>query len=70
MKTRITLIAFDSKERIKQAIILTSAGTVTVTWVNRDHDPKWFSSGPVEARRLAMEAIQKIERLAAQLRGT
>lgn len=67
MKVRITLIAFDSKQRLKQAIIHTSAGTLTVTWVKRDSDPAWFSSGPVEARRLAIEAIQRIERIAAML---
>lgn len=66
MKTRISLIAFDRKERLKRATIHTRAGIVKVTWVNMDGDSCWFTSGPLEARRLAVEAIQKIERMATQ----
>lgn len=66
MKTRISLIAFDRKERLKRATIHTRAGIVKVTWVNMDGDACWFTSGPLEARRLAAETIQKIERMASQ----
>lgn len=61
---RISSIVFDKHGQLKRATVITAQGTVKVTWLNMDGDHCWFSSGLLEARRLAVEAIQRIERMA------
>ena len=65
---RISSIVFDKRELPKRATVLTTLGTIKVEWREVAGDRCWFTSGNIEARKLAVPAIQRIERMAAQLR--
>lgn len=60
-KTRIIEIRFDRHERLKSARIHTPAGQVRVQWMDVAGDWCWQSAGTMDARRLAVSAIQRIE---------
>lgn len=65
--SRISCITFDKNEQPKRATIRTPLGTVTVVWQDVCGDRCWFSSGTLEAKKLAVPAIQRIERMVARL---
>lgn len=56
---RISSIVFDRREQLKRATVITTHGTVKVHWVH-DH---WFTTGNLEAKKLAVPVIQRIERM-------
>ncbi len=64
---RIKSIIFDSKERPLRATIVTSAGTVKVEWRDVCGDRCWFTAGSLEAKKLAVSTIQRIEQMVARL---
>ena len=61
---RISTIKFDDKERPKRATIITDQGRVCVHWLN---DGNWFTSGNLEAQKLAVSTIERIERMVQHL---
>jgi hypothetical protein len=63
MSPRISSLVFDKKERPRRATIITSLGTVKVQWVNRC----WFTTGGLDAKKLAVPVIERIERLIQNL---
>ena len=65
--SRVSSIVFDKHERPKRATIITSAGTIKVHWVEDYGDRNWFTSGPTDARKLAVTTIERIERMAERL---
>ena len=65
--SRISTLTFDRHERPKRATIRTDHGTLKVAWREVSGDRCWFSSGPLEARKLAVPAIERIERLTSAL---
>lgn len=60
---RISSIVFDSHERPKRATIITKLGLIKVEWCDVCGDRSWFTSGNLDARKLAVPVIQRIERL-------
>lgn len=60
---RISSIVFDRKERPLRATIITSTGTVKVQWNDVCGDWCWMTSGNLEAKKLAVSVIQRIERI-------
>jgi hypothetical protein len=50
-----------------RATVRTPLGTMKVAWRNVSGDRCWFSSGTLDAKKLAVPAIERIERLAASL---
>lgn len=66
MDSRITSIVFDRHERPLRATIRTSLGTVKVTWMNVAGDWCWMTSGVLDAKKHAVPAIQRIERMLEQ----
>lgn len=60
---RISSIFFDKHEHPKRATILTNQGTVKVFWVDDYGDRNWFTAGNLNAKKLAVPVIQRIERL-------
>lgn len=68
MPARISSLVFDRKEQPLRATIRTSLGTVKVSWQEVCGDRCWFTNGgSVEAKRLALPAIARIERMASRL---
>jgi hypothetical protein len=65
--TRIHSLVFDHKERPLRATIYTSQGAVKIVWRNVCGDRCWFTSGTMEAKKLTLSAIERIERFTAQL---
>ena len=63
MSPRIRSIVFDKNERPKRAAIITKLGTIKVEWMDVCGDRSWFTSGNLDARKLAVPVIQRIERL-------
>ena len=61
--SRVSSIVFDKHERPKRATIITSAGTIKVEWRDVCGSRSWFTSGNFDARKLAVSAIERIERL-------
>ena len=59
---RIHSITFDKRERPKFAVILTPRGIVQVEWMCAAGDWCWFTSGTGDAKKLAVPAIERIER--------
>lgn len=59
----IKSISFDSQEQPRGATLKTSCGTVTVEWLVVAGDRCWFSSGTGDAKREAVPAIERIERM-------
>ena len=64
---RISSIVFDRNEKPKRATILTKLGTVKVEWRDVSGDLFWFTSGNLNAKKLAAPAIQRIERMVQEL---
>lgn len=64
---RISSIVFDRHERPKRATIITNLGTIKVEWRDVSGQRCWFTSGPLDARKLAVESIERIERMVQQL---
>jgi len=60
---RISSIVFDPQERPLRATVSTSTGTVKVTWSDVCGDWCWMTSGNLEAKKLAVPVIQRIERI-------
>ena len=60
---RISSIVFDKHEQPKRATIITPLGTIKVEWRDVCGDRSWFTSGNIDARKLAVPVIQRIERL-------
>jgi hypothetical protein len=65
--SRISAIVFDRDEQPRRATILTQLGPVKVEWRDVCGDRCWFTSGNLEAKKLAVPAIQRIERLFSEL---
>ena len=63
---RISSIVFDKNERPKRATIITKLGTIKVEWIDVCGDRSWFTSGNLNARKLAVPAIQRIERMVSE----
>jgi hypothetical protein len=66
MKTRIVSITFDRDERPIRAMLRTRLGPVKVLWRDVCGDRCWFTSGPLDAKKLAVPAIEHIERMVSQ----
>jgi len=64
---KIVSIIFNRDEQPVRAIIHTEAGTVEVEWREVCGDRCWFTSGTLEAKKLAVTAIERIERIAQHL---
>lgn len=62
MKSRVHSITFDRRERPKSAVVLTARGIVEVEWKCVAGDWCWFTSGTGDAKKLAVSAIERIER--------
>jgi len=60
---RISSIKFDRNELPLRATIITSQGTVKVHWV----DHHWFSTGDLDAQKLAVPLVERIERMVQHL---
>lgn len=58
---RISSLVFDRKERPRRATIITQHGTVKVQWMEMHGQRGWFSSGALEAKKLAVPVIERIE---------
>jgi hypothetical protein len=63
---RISSIVFDKSEQPKRATIITKHGTIKVAWSDVSGDRCWFTAGTLEAKTLAVPAIQRIERMTAK----
>jgi hypothetical protein len=63
MKARISSVVFDRQKRPLRAIIITSTGTVKVQWMGVAGDWCWLTSGTLEAKKLAVPAIERLERM-------
>lgn len=64
---RISSIVFDRNEKPKRATLITKLGTVKVEWRDVCGDLCWFTSGNLNAKKLAAPAIQRIERMVQEL---
>jgi hypothetical protein len=62
VKTHIHTITFDQRERPKNAVILTPRGIVEVEWKCVAGDWCWLTGGTGDAKKLAVPAIERIER--------
>ena len=62
MKAHIHSITFDKRERPKNAVVITPRGIVLVEWMCAAGDWCWFTSGTGDAKKLAVPAIERIER--------
>lgn len=67
MSPRISSLVFDKEERPRRATIITSFGTVKVQWTEVHGDRSWFTSGGLDAKKLAVPVIERIERLTQNL---
>lgn len=56
---RISSLQFDRNELPLRATIITALGTVNVHWVDRH----WFSIGDLDAKKLAVPLVERIERM-------
>ena len=63
MSASIKSIRFNSQERPRNATLNTSDGTVRVEWQDVAGDRCWFSSGTGDAKREAVPAIERIEKM-------
>ena len=64
---RISSIVFDRNEKPKRATLITKLGTVKVEWRDVSGDLCWFTSGNLNAKKLVVPAIQRIERMVQEL---
>ena len=62
MKAQIHSITFDKRERPKNAVVITPRGIVHVELMCAAGDWCWFTSGTGDAKKLAVPAIERIER--------
>jgi hypothetical protein len=60
---RIKSITFDRKERPLKATIVTRLGIVKVEWRDVCGDWCWMTSGILDAKKLAVLAIERIEHM-------
>ena len=60
---RISSIVFDKRERPLRATIITPKGTVKVRWMDVAGDWCWLTSGTLDAKKLAVPAIERVERM-------
>jgi hypothetical protein len=60
---RISSIVFDRHEQPFRATIRTRSGTVKVRWMDVAGDRCWQTSGIFDAKKLAVPAIARIERM-------
>jgi len=63
MKARLSSIVFDKQERPLRATIVTSTGTVKVGWSDVCGNWCWMTSGTLEAKKLVISTIQRIEKM-------
>jgi len=63
MKTRIVSITFDRNELPIRATLRTGLGPVKVVWRDVCGDRCWFTSGVLDTKKLAVPAIERIERM-------
>jgi len=61
MKARLSSIVFDKQEGPLRATIVTSTGTVKVAWSDVCGNWCWMTSGTLEAKKLVISTIQRIE---------
>ena len=64
---RISSIVFDRNEKPKRATLITKLGTVKIEWRDVSGDLCWFTSGNLNAKKLVVPAIQRIERMVQEL---
>jgi hypothetical protein len=64
---RISSIVFDRRERLLRAAIRTRLGTVKVEWRDVCGDHCWMTNGVLDAKKLAVPAIERIKRMTARL---
>lgn len=62
--SRISSIVFDKHEQPKRATLVTKLGPVKVEWMDVCGDRCWFTAGILDAKKLALPAIQRIELMA------
>jgi hypothetical protein len=67
MSSRTSSLVFDKEERPRRATIITSLCTVKVQWTGVHGDRNWFTSGGLDAKKLAVPVIERIERLTQNL---
>ena len=65
--SRISSIVFDKNERPVRANIRTRLGTVMVVWQDVHGDRCWFTSGVLDAKKLAVPAIERVVRMVARI---
>ena len=65
---RIRSLHFDRHERPARAVVVTRHGLVRVEWLTVAGDRCWFSSGIGDAKRKAVKAIERIERMCEPVR--
>jgi hypothetical protein len=63
---RISSIVFDQQEQPKRATIITKHGTIKVEWSDVSGDRCWLTAGTLEAKKLAVPAIRRIECMTAK----
>src|SRR5687767_5166436 len=62
VKTHVHSLTFDRRERPKFAVVVTQRGIVEVEWRRVAGNWCWFTSGTGDAKKLALPAIERIER--------
>lgn len=67
MNARIVSIVFDKHEQPLRATIKTRLGSVKVEWRDVCGDRCWMTSGILDAKKLAVPAIERIERMVSRL---
>ena len=65
---RVRSLHFDSQQRPARAVIVTSQGLVRLQWLEVAGDRCWFSSGTGDAKREAVPAIKRIEKMCESMR--
>ncbi len=65
--SRISSLVFDRNEQLKRATIITPLGTIKVEWMDHHGDRSWFTSGNLNAKKLAAPVIERIERMVSRL---
>lgn len=64
--SRISSVVFDRNEQPIRVTIRTRLGTVKVRWMDVCGDRCWQTSGILDAKKLAVPAIERIERMTSQ----
>ncbi len=63
---RIASVVFDRYEQPRRATVVTRHGIVRVQWREVAGERCWFASGSLDARKLAVPVIQRIERMVSR----